>query len=697
MASLPTLQGLSNPEPLQSKNIEMVGIAKEGKQKKEELRDVPPEREALVQKFLECIQESEQIFDPTFEQMRKNMFLVKNGRDEMTPETFYIANLAHRYIQSRTAALYARNPTIVAKPKRKLRYEHWDGKFDSIDAAIKRSMASVQQGMEPDPSDTAIVEDFQTGKQRESVVKRVGETMVLLFDYYKEECQPTFKKQFKKAIKRMLTNGVAYVKLDYQREMGKSSEVKSDIEDHRKRIAHIERLSTEVAEGDYQEGDAEIEQLRLALKQLQNQEEIILREGLVFDFPSSTSIIVDPSCCDLNGFVGADWVAEVKWYTPEAAKEIYKIDLVEAGASTFKKERKAADPWEEKVGGQENDDRLFVKIYDYYHKPTGLVYTVTPGYNDFVDEPSTPNVEVEGFFPIYTLLPNDIDDENSIYPPSDIELLAPMQNEFNKSRQGLSEHRRFARPKVAYVDGSLDEEDVELLKNHPAFAVLPMKGLTGGQSINDLLQSIDTPGVDPNLYVTNHITNDVELVLGVTEAQLGSTNPNVSATQSSIAQSASTTTLSSHTDEVDELLSELARDAGVIMLKEVSLETAKKIAGPGAVWPDLPTSDLFDEIFLDIKAGSSGKPNAAAELAKIERIMQFLIQLPGIRPEPVTDMIIDKLDASFELEDFYDESLPSIVARNANAQASTGDPNTDPNQQGANRPQQLPGNNGSLA
>jgi len=673
-----------------------LGSREGDKDDREDLRNVPPQRENLVKKILEDIEKSERMFQPVFDQMKRNMFQVKNGRDEHTPKSFYTANISRRYIHQTTSVMYARNPTFVAKAKRRLYYALWDGKMESLQMALANIQQRAQAGLPADPNDVALLKDYERGTLRKNMINKVGETAEILMEYYTGEAEPNFKTNLKQTIKRMLTNFVGYVKVDFQRDMAHSPQVQSQINDHRARLAHLEHLADKIEKGEVNEGDAEIEELRLGLKQLEQQEEIILSEGLTYGFPTSTSVKVDPNCTNLNGFVGADWIAEEFHFEPDTASEIYGFDFEEAGATTFTLEKAIEDNYDEDISQQEFIEQEIVKVYEYYHKPTGLMYTVTPGFNNFCEEPREPNVRLQRFFPIYSYCPSSIEDEDSIYGPSDIETMAPMQNEFNKSRQGLSEHRRAARPKLAYVDGSLDDEDVALLRNHPAFSVLPMKGLTSGQRIEDLLQPIPTPGVDPNLYVTNHIVDDVELTLGVQEALLGATS-GASATETSISQSASQTTISSHVDELDDFLSDIARGSLEVMLKELNLETVQEIVGPGAVWPDLPDSTIESEFELGIEAGSSGKPNAAAELGKIERATPLIVQVPGFKPKKVASMILKTLDANHDINDFFDEDLPSIVAMNQQIQPSTGNPATDPNAQGGALPVNIPGGNQSLA
>ena len=102
---------------------------------------------------------------------------------------------------------------------------------------------------------------------------------------------------------------------------------------------------------------------------------------------------------------------------------------------------------------------------------------------------------------------------------------------------------------------------------------------------------------------------------------------------------------------------------------------------------------------LEVKAGSSGRPNRAAELANLERAMPFLLQIPGIKPEPLARKGLELIDIGVDTEDVIAEGMPSITAMNALVAKMganpggqpTGDPATDPNQQGGNGAQNAPG------
>ena len=114
--------------------------------------------------------------------------------------------------------------------------------------------------------------------------------------------------------------------------------------------------------------------------------------------------------------------------------------------------------------------------------------------------------------------------------------------------------------------------------------------------------------------------------------------------------------------------------AGQIMLYEMSGEEVKKIVGQGATWPEMTREEIMEEVFLEIEAGSTGKPNRAAELQNIERIMPFLLQIPGIDPSWLAKELLKRLDDKLDITQAIVEKIPSIVAMNQSQGEGTGDP-----------------------
>ena len=310
-----------------------------------------------------------------------------------------------------------------------------------------------------------------------------------------------------------------------------------------------------------------------------------------------------------------------------------------------------------------------------FNKRDGLVYVICDGYPDFLKEPTAPDVYTDRFWPWFLTAFNETD--GKIYPPSDVSLIRPMQRELNRSRQGLREHRFANRPKMAYAEGTISEDDLEALRTHPLNALISISGLQPGQDINQLLQAIKGVPVDPNLYEVNPVFQDLLRAVGDQEADFGGTG-GATATESNIAASAKSSALSSSIDDIDDTLTAIARAGGQILLLNMSEETVKEIVGPGAMWPVLTRAEVSKEVFLEIEAGSSGRPNQAQQLQNFERLAPILMQIPGVKPDFLAKEALKRLDDKIDTGEAVAEGLPSVTSMNGGKTAPPaggGDPN----------------------
>jgi hypothetical protein len=659
-------------------------------------------RKALVNNLTANIKNAKRFHEKAFKQMRRDMDAALKGFDDKSwSDEQYIANILQRHVQQRTAALYAKNPKAAAKRRNRMDYQIWDGDENTLKEAYQASAMAAQQGMPVSYDAIQLIQDYQSGQEHRKMLDKVSKTLEALFDYYMSEQQPSFKSQMKALVRRVITTGVGYVKVGFQREMERSPDVAAKIADIQAQVDHIRRLAEEVTEGEINRDDAEMEELMLSLKSLMDQPMVTIREGLVFDFPEANSIIVDPMCRQLRGFVGASWIAHEMFLTPEEVKEIYDVDLKDKFRQYDVKGRLMGidEPGHHRSSYDDLDSEAskegLVLIWEYYDRKSGVQYCIADGHDDFLREPMAPDVKVETFWPIFALVFNEVEHKDHLYAPSDISLLLPMQHEYNRARQGLREHRRANRPKYAAPAGVLEDQDKEKLATHPANAIIELQALAAGQTVGDVIQPVKQIGIDPNLYEVKTIFDDIQLVVGAQEAQFGGLSK-ATATETSIAESARMSSMGANVDELDSFMSEIARAAGQVLLLELSVEEVRKIVGPGAVWPELTRESVMEEIFLEIEAGSTGKPNRAAELANIERIMPFLLQIPGINPVWLAKELLKRLDDKLEISEAIAEQIPSIVSMNQMQRPGTGDPALQgpPAGGAANAPRQLP--SGSL-
>lgn len=681
--------------------------------------DIPDSRRNAVSKLVQEINLDKAHWKSDFDQMRGDMNFARGWQwPDQTGwvDERYIANLVQRHINQRVSALYAKNPTFVCRRKKRRDFKMWDGTPQQLQQASQAmqapqmvdqaaqgnpvaAQAAMPQAMQAVNMAQGLMADVQQGLNKRKMYQNVAETLEIVFDYYVGEQAISFKSEMKQMVRRAITAGVAFVKEGFQRDLEKRPEVVTGIADASERMAHLKRLAADVADGQVDENSAEMEELRKTMEALQAEPDIMVREGLIFDYPQSWAIIPDRKCKQLKGFIGCDRVTQEYLLTPDQVKEIYNVDI---GSSYTSYKHGTVSPTKLEAMGSSGtnapDGQSYCCVWEVYDAPSATVQTVCEGWPDYLRAPAPPNPWMERFWPWFTLSFNDGEHPTKVYPVSDVFLLRPLQQEYNRCREGLRRHRIANRPKTIVAGGMLDEEDETSLKEHPDNAIIELHAIQPGQKVDDLLQPWKGPPIDPALYNVDAIFQDILRVVGSQEANLGGASGDTTATESSIAESSRLSSLQSNIDDLDDFLSELGRAGGQILLLNVSPETAKKVAGDGAVWPNASKQDVAEELYLEVQAGSSGRPNKAQEMQNLNMVLPYLLQIPGVNPQWLAGEVLRRLDDRLDLSDATAENIPSIVAMNSAPQpqsAAAPRPEGGPPAEGAagaaNAPQPAPG------
>lgn len=645
--------------------------------------DLPDSEKALISQWEKKIVDARVYWDKkkVWKEIKENMQFAARGADEIwLKDGKYVVPILPRHINISVGALYARNPTATAKRRPYLGYKLWDERPDSLQAAMQTAALG-------DPGAMAIIQEVLAVRSHNLMMDRMARTLEILFAYYVNEQSANFKQQLKAAVRRTKVCKVSFVKLGYQRILEKRPEITAQIEDVTSKIAAMQATLEDISEGEVDDYDARMAELKFNLLDLQSQESLLVREGLIFDFPRANEITIDPNCRHLKSFSGAEWISHDFDMTPAKIEEIYEVDV----GSSYKQYKTDGTCYADK---DSKGDKTVGKVHEVYHKRDRLVFTICEGYSGWLKPPAAPDLKIERFYPLFPLVFNEVELDDNIYPASDVEQAKHIQLEFNRKREAIRQHRIAAKP--WYVEGiGLEEKDKEKISNHDEHEVVTLASLAPGQDVNKLLQRGPTAPIDPNLYETSTDFDDLQHVVGSQEADLGGTSGST-ATESSIAENSRSVSNADNVDDLDEMLTELARAAGQVLLTECSKETVIEIVGPGAVWPDMPETreQVAKDLELEIQAGSTGRPNQALELANIERATPLLVQLPGINPLPIGKKYAFLL--GFEPTELISENVPSIQALNALVakaanQPSTGNPATDPSAQGPQGANNTPG------
>ena len=635
----------------------------------DEQHEISTGEKKLAGRILGQVQEDEEHWAKAFERMRDNATYASGDQwHESAPPDSTVINITQRHVQQSTASIYAKNPKAVAKRRESIDFEIWDGSESSLTNAISLQQISIDQGELTPEEAAAIIQDASEGNKVKRMKDKVGKTLELVYSYELGQQESDYKQSMKQLVRRVRTAGVGYTKLGYTT----VGEIKADEVDQAgdmsTQLAHIDNLIANAEKNNNDTGDLEADRYELELAAMAvSGEPRHFREGLLVTFPESDSIIPDSKCTNLQGFEGARRVTQKYYLSSEEILAVYDRDVRNDCNHTMNDTRNS--------GSTDSYD-----VYEVWDKSTGLVFEVADGVDGFLRKPTPPDCKVDSFWTIETLMFNQLPDQKNIFPVSDVELVKPIQDEYNRTRQGFREHRHANRPGYLTSKGLLDDEALATIQHRAPNDIIQLN-LNTDQRVDDVLHKINTTGIDPNQYSTDHSMADIQRVTGSNEPSFGGTG-GATATENSIAEGARQSSMSSNVDDLDDFLTRNARKSSQILFSRLTPERAKEIAGRGATWPEIDVQSNADEISLEIKAGSSGRPNKASELQNFERLVPFLVQIPGLSPTWILEQALTRMDDGLDIKEALMEGLPSIVAQNSMTQASTGDPATDPAQQG---------------
>lgn len=580
------------------------------------------------------------------------------SQEELDTER-YVCNITIRNVNQKVASLYARNPRSKAVRRKRLDYQVWDGKMESLVAAI------AEAGSNPmDMEAMAIVRDYEQGQTTRELIDRVGETLDTLYQWNIDQQEPEFKKQMKQLVRRTVICGVGYVRLSYLRDNERAAPSTSDTDTlvlgRAKRAAEILRR---IDEGDVDMDDASMEQLRLLFAGFgmttASEAQQAIGERLLIEFPSATSVIPDCRCRCLKDFVGARWIAQEYRLPLNEVNEFFEVDIQAGGdlmeyqmRNNWEAERPMPMDMKNVSFTDDPQETKMVCLWEVFDIRTKTRFFICDGWKDYVMAPEQVWPETKRFWPIFSLSFNDIEPDDAaevtVFPPSDVQLMKHSQKEWNRSRDALREHRRQNRPKYLAAKGRLTEEDKNKLENVPQSGVIEVEGIGAGEDIAKLVIPFQHSPVDPTLYDVSQLQQDILLSVGAQEANFGPLS-GATATEATISEQSRLGTTSSNVDDLDDLLSDVARAGGEVLLRECSVEVVKRVCGPGAVWPSNP-EDFVNEVYLEIEAASSGRPNKAMEIANFERLAPVMMQA-GANPQFIVSEAIKRLDDRLDPED----------------------------------------------
>jgi len=689
-----------NPSQVSSSRYSMDDPSQQG-QSDDDLAE-----KAAVKRWLGRVKQGKLRFDPDFRRMRQNMEFAAglqwDGQKTMRdPDGRYVCNVTLEGLTQLVSQLYARNPQVEVTRQQRRNFQLWDGKVESLMEMFQRSQQGRMMGM-PDMEAEATLTDFKQGRMMEQITDNIADTLQKTLAYQMKSHKPDFKEQMKQLVVRVLTCGVGYCIPSLVREnvdeLGTTVLPNTAID----RMKLIHGIMEKMMGGDMQEDDPEVETLKalaMSLGVSVQTGEYELDERIEYDFPPATSIIPDPNCRSLKEWVGARWVSQ---------EFILPIEEINSWFGLDGDQKMEADP-----GGMSQLDNEkpivenaeFDPIVDIANKPKGRLYRifdamtkthlfVAEGYDYYLQPPEPMEPGIKGFWPVFSLVFNAIEVETndpemtvSIFPPSVVDLLRDPQREWNRTRDALRGQRNANAPTYLVRKGVLTEQDISKIENREPNEVVELEGVPADKEPAQIIQVLQVAGIDPQVYDTRPLEQDMMLGAGLQQANIGPAQPDVTATVGTIAENSRLSVSSSKVDDLDGFLSRLMQGSGEMAMQGFSTQTVQRIVGVGAVWPTMDRADYLSMIDITIKAASSGRPNQAIKAQVAMQLTPLLMQL-GSPPPAILEYLVPILDDQLDPQRFF--PIPGQSAMGQPGQTSPSQPSPRQNQPPQSPPSNQP-------
>ena len=662
----------------------------------------PETRKALVNQWVERVKAATVFWQPQFDRIIDDIKFAAGqqwGGNEASNQfglKKYVANIVNRQCALKVASLYSKNPEVSAKRRSKMDFTVWDG----TQAQLMQAQAQVTQAAPaaaqahlsgqpvpaPPPMAAAIIRDYAAGMQRKKLMDKLAETLEMAFTFQLDNQRPSFKTQMKSLVLRAVTTNVGYIKVAYRRDTEtmptSSTSTESFIERLKRLVATAQQIQDDNTDPDSPLiEDLRIQAMELAREAQSGEQQDILREGLIFDFPPTTDIVIDPRCRCLEDFVSAEWVAQKFLMTPEQVQAQWGIDIRNSsvkqyidGASkdTGKKEgeslmtaaARAVKKWFGKW-----DEKGKACVFEIYSKTDQTKYVVCDGWPDFLEEPAAPAPQVDGFWPLFAFVKNRIEVEENLpkegvtcYGESDVRLMRSQQEEKNRSREALRLHRIHNRDVYLYPQNGLTPTEMENIAANPSGGFIPVAALATGKGVAEICAPLPRTPIDKAVYDDSWVMQDVMLTVGTQDADLGNAPAGQTATGQSIAQSQRNTSIGSDIDSLDDFMTKFCKAGGEMILTEMSQDEINRICGAGAAQLPVIQGDraaIKDELYLEVEAASTGKPNKVMDIQNFTTIapqLQQLWQMKGLDPTVLIKEAIKIADMHIDVDELIDEA-----------------------------------------
>ena len=546
----------------------------------------------------------------------------------------------------------------------------------------------------------AYTSEMQRRRQVRELRKRFSETLEILIS--KAWSLADLKGEARTAVGATLTAKIGWMKLAWHEDRGLDPVSTKKLASLQENIALIDKLRAKVAEGSETPNlDAVRQELTETIAGLQAATEVITARGLLIDSVPAEDMTVPIGVTRVAAATGcAPWLAQRVFMLesqacvdfPDVPKDCWKkatrysqrkpkmslrVDVVDHPSIAVASDQDASQFYQGtdgKVSEMVAGDGDFLCFHEIWDKKANMVRTVCEGVDRYVRVPHAPEIAVTRFYPFYNMA--FVEADGLRYPQSLVQRSRGLQDEYNARRSALKKQRARAKQGILADATALDKDEAGKINTSVEGETTYVHTVGNVKSLQNVFMAKPVVQLDPALYEVESVRRDFEEMWGIQQALQGGIQKEQTATEADIQQQGFAARTNFMREPLESMLQEMAVATAEILLQRLTLEDAREYAGEGAEWPEAATvADLATLVNVQIKAGSTGKPNTASErnawnntAPVLTQMVEKIGMLRGASPQSVADSLQRIAEITLQLsgssvnaeEVIPQESMPTV-------------------------------------
>ena len=433
-----------------------------------------------------------------------------------------------------------------------------------------------------------------------------------------------YRKPFRRSVKDFLIVGHGWLKVGWKfvEEERALNDYEMD-DEYQRSVEEVDMFAQESPE--FANELPTDEQIRSSLP---HTEMMIVEDQPFVERISPFDMFVDPEATCLD---------DAKWIAQRIVRPLKEVKKDKRFKSSVRRNLQADSGvlfrWENDTEREQYADEVDrITLYEYYDLEANTISVCAYEADDYLLEPQT--MPYNFGHPFVMMRNYDIPDV--FYPMGDLEQIESLQEELNKTRSQMVNHRKRYARKYLYHERSFGPEGREALESDEDGRFVPV--IDENRPLSEVVTPLAQTPLAPEMY--NHssiIEADINIVSGVSEYSRGQM-PEVrrTATEASIIADAGNARSSDKLAIIELVIGDVARRVLQLMQQYMTRPQMVRITGKDQenLYVAYTRSDILGEYDFEVEGGSTQPLNETARRQQAISLMNAVAPLVGTVIDP---------------------------------------------------------------